>query len=137
MNRIISISVHATSKNILILGSNMFLACLECIHYGVTSYGMSRPGIQNEKDFCIKINIPKRKLFTFENWTNGEPQQLAKIRVLKLIISFFHFFCAKIETSALQWHKMNGKNIHIYFLRFLNKWVWAEKIRKDQKNFKT
>ena len=73
----------------------MFLACLECIHYGVTSYGMSRPGIQNEKDFCIKINIPKRKLFTFENWTNGEPQQLAKIKGFE--VDYFDFSCIKLE----------------------------------------
>jgi hypothetical protein len=42
--------------------------------YGITGYGVSRPGIQNQKDFCIKINTPKRKLLNFENWTNGEPQ---------------------------------------------------------------
>ena len=48
------------------------------IHYGSTGCGVFKRGIQNEKDFCIKINIPKRKLLTFENWTNGEPQQLEK-----------------------------------------------------------
>ena len=40
------------------------------------------------------------KLLNFENWTRGEPQQLAKIRVLKLIISFFHYFFDKIEISG-------------------------------------
>jgi hypothetical protein len=27
--------------------------------YGITGYGVSRPGIQNRKGFCIKINLPK------------------------------------------------------------------------------
>ena len=27
--------------------------------YGNTSYGVSSPGIQNQKDFCLKNNIPK------------------------------------------------------------------------------
>ena len=28
-------------------------------HYGITGYQVATPGIQNQKDFCIKINIPK------------------------------------------------------------------------------
>ena len=38
----------------------------------------------------------------------------------------------------VQWHKLSGKNTHIYFFyfRFKNKRVWAEKIRKKQKNSK-
>ena len=31
---------------------------LGCGGYGITGYGVSRPGIQNSKDFCIKTNIP-------------------------------------------------------------------------------
>ena len=27
--------------------------------YGITGYGVSRPGIQNMKGFCIKINLSK------------------------------------------------------------------------------
>ena len=27
--------------------------------YGISGYGVSRPGIQNKKGFCIKINLPK------------------------------------------------------------------------------
>ena len=43
-------------------------------HYGISGDGVSRPGIQNKKDFCIKINLPKEKLLNFENWANDEPQ---------------------------------------------------------------
>ena len=59
-----------------------------------------------------------------------------KSEFLKLIISFLHYFwCQNWD----QWHKMSGKNTHIYFFyfRFKNKRVWAEKIRKKQKNPKT
>jgi hypothetical protein len=30
-----------------------------CMYYGITGYGVSRPGIQNLKDFCIKTTHPK------------------------------------------------------------------------------
>ena len=29
------------------------------LYYDITGYGVSSPGIQNKKDFCLKINIPK------------------------------------------------------------------------------
>ena len=32
--------------------------------YGITGYGVSSPGIQNQPT--------QRKLLNFENWTNGE-----------------------------------------------------------------
>jgi hypothetical protein len=34
--------------------------------------------------FLHKNQHTQRKLLNFENWTNGEPQQLAKIRVFKV-----------------------------------------------------
>ena len=34
-----------------------------------------------------------RKLLNFENWTNREPQELAKIRVFN--VNYFHFPCKK------------------------------------------
>ena len=50
---------------------------------------------EGEEDFGIKINIPRRKLLNFENGTNGEPRQLAKIRGFK--VDYFNFSCIKLE----------------------------------------
>ena len=36
----------------------------------------SSGGVQNWKDFCVKINIPKRKLLNLENWCNGEVSKI-------------------------------------------------------------
>ena len=33
---------------------------IQYTNYGIPGYGVSRPGIQNKKDFCIKINISKK-----------------------------------------------------------------------------
>ena len=48
------------------------LACHVTPHYGSTGCWVFKQGIQNWKDFCLKINIPKRKLLNYENWVNGE-----------------------------------------------------------------
>ena len=61
--------------------------------YGNIGNGVSSPGIQNQKDFCQEINCSQMKLFNFENWTNSEPQYLAKIRVFKM--DYFDFSCKK------------------------------------------
>ena len=65
------------------------------LHYGITGCGIFMAGIQNWKGFCIKINCSQMKLLNFEKWTNGEPQQLAKIRGLK--VDSFDFLSKKIE----------------------------------------
>ena len=64
----------------------------------------------------------------------GGLRSLQKSEFLKLIISFFHYFCSQ---NWNQWHKMSGKNTHIYFFYFWfkNKRVWAEKNRKKTKKF--
>ena len=83
------------------------------------------------KIFLHKNQHTQRKLLNFANWTNGEPQYiriLQKSKFLKLIISFIHYFwCQNWD----QWHKMSGKNTHIYFF----KRVWAENIGKKTKKF--
>ena len=38
------------------------------------------------------------KILNFENWTNGEPQQLAKIRGLK--VDYFDFSFIKLEKQV-------------------------------------
>ena len=58
-----------------------------------------------------------------------------KSAFLKLTILFCQYFWCQIWD---QWHKLSGKNTHIFFFYFFfkNKRVWAEKIRKKQKNSK-
>ena len=43
-----------------------------------------------QERFLHKNQLTKRKLLNFKNWTNGEPQQLAKSEFFKLIILIFH-----------------------------------------------
>ena len=45
--------------------------------------------------FLPKNQHTPRKFLNFENWTNEEPQQLAKIRVFK--VDYFDFSSKKIE----------------------------------------
>ena len=83
-----------------------------------------------------KSNIAK----CFFDICNAEMAQslssLQKSEFLKFIISFFHhFWCQNWD----HWHKMGGKNTHIYFFYFWfkNKQVWAEKNpQKISKNLK-
>ena len=102
------------------------------IVYGISGFGVSRPGILNKKGFCIKINLPKGNYWILRIGLMGGLSSLQKSEFFKLIISFFHYFwCQNWD----QWHKMSGKNTHIYFFYFWfkNKRVWAEKIRKNKK----
>ena len=39
---------------------------------------------KNWKGFCVKINCSQMKLLNLENWTDVEPQYLAKIRDFKV-----------------------------------------------------
>ena len=39
----------------------------------------SNGGIHYQKEFCLGINIPKRKLMNFEFWINGDMSNSAKI----------------------------------------------------------
>jgi hypothetical protein len=97
-----------------------------CVKYGTSGYGVSRPGIQNKKGFCIKINLPKGNYWILKIGLMGSLSSLQKSEFLKLIISFFHYFwCQNWDLS----HKMSGKKTHIYFLyfQFKNKRVWVKK----------
>ena len=47
------------------------------LEYGNTGRRVFTWGIQNWKDFCLKINIcTQRKLLNFENWSNGEVSKI-------------------------------------------------------------
>ena len=72
-----------------------FAQCSVAMEYGITGCEVFKAGIQNWKRFSIKINCSQMKLLNFENWTNGEPQLLAKIRVLK--VYYFDFSRKKNE----------------------------------------
>ena len=60
--------------------------------YGLWSFQM---GYTKLERFLPKNQHTQRKFLNFENWTNREPQQLAKIRVFK--VDYFDFSCKKIE----------------------------------------
>ena len=46
-------------------------------------------GLKLER-FLQKNEHTQKKLLNFENWTNGEPQNLQKSKFLKLILLIFH-----------------------------------------------
>ena len=76
-----------------------------------------------------KIYIPKGNYWILRIGLMRSLSSLQKSEFVKLIISFFcYFWCQNWD----QWHKMSGKNTHIYFFYFRVKikQVWAEKSRK-------
>ena len=60
--------------------------------YGLWSF---QTGYTKLERFLRKNQRTQRKLLNFENWTNGEPQYLAKIRGFK--VDYFDFSCIKLE----------------------------------------
>ena len=70
---------------------NMYLHCT-IWHYRLWSFKTRDTKLER---FLHKNQHTQRKLLNFENWTNGEPQQLAKIRVFK--VDYFDFSCIKLE----------------------------------------
>ena len=52
-------------------------------------------GYMKLERFLPKNQHTQRKFLNFENWTNGEPQQLEKIRAVK--VDYFNFSCKKNE----------------------------------------
>ena len=95
-----------------------FLISLLVYPLCITGCWVFKAGIQNWKGFCIKINCSQIKLLNFENWTNGEPQQLAKIRVFK--VDYFDFSRKKIEW--LGWIRCEGN--YLQLLGFWNFFVF-------------
>ena len=52
-------------------------------------------GYTKLEGFLHKNHHTQSKLLNFENWTNGKPQQTAKIRGFK--VDYFYFSCIKLE----------------------------------------
>ena len=98
----------------------------EVWQYGLSSF---QTGGTKLERILPKNQHTQRKFLNFETWTNGEPHSsLQKSEFLKLILSFFHYFwCQNWD----QWHKMSGKNTHIYFFTFGSKINETEKIPRS------
>jgi hypothetical protein len=60
--------------------------------YGLWSFQTEYTKLER---FLHKNQHTQRKLLNFENWTNGEPQQLAKIKGFKY--DYFDFSCIILE----------------------------------------
>ena len=96
------------------------------LHYGNTGCGVFKREVQ--KDLCLRIIVPKGNFWNLRIGLTGSLSSLQKSEFLKLIIWFFHYFwCQNWD----QWHKMSGKNTHIYFFYF-----WFKNKRKNQKKIK-
>ena len=87
--------------------------------------------------FFHKNQHAQRKLLNFENWTSGEPQYLAKIRVFKVDYFIRPLFLVPKSRSFAQneWRK----HLYIYFSTFgskLNEFEQKEleKTKKNSKN---
>ena len=60
--------------------------------YGMWSFQMGDTKLER---LLPKNQHTQRKLLNFENWTNGGPEWLAKIKLFK--VDYFDFSCKKIE----------------------------------------
>ena len=67
------------------------------VMWGVWQYGLwsFQMGSTKLERFLPKNQHTQRKFLNFENPTDGEPHQLAKIRVFK--VDYFDLLCKKIE----------------------------------------
>ena len=65
-------------------------------HYGNTGSRVFKQGVQNYKDFCLRINILKGNygILSFEFWINGELSKSAKNLTFKV-----NFLCQKSSKS--------------------------------------
>ena len=66
--------------------------CIRLWQYGLWSF---QTGYIKLEIFLPKYQHGQWKFLNFENWTNGESQYLANIRVFK--VDYFDFSCEKIE----------------------------------------
>ena len=101
--------------------------------YGLWSF---QTGYTKLERFLHKNQQNLWKLLNFENWTYGEPQKFAKIRVCK--VDYFilpSFLMPKLRLVAQNVWKEHPY-IYIFYFWFKNEQVRAEKIRKKQKNSK-
>ena len=81
--------------------------------------GVFKQGYIKLKRFLHKNQRTQRKFLNFENWTNGEPQLLAKIRVFKVDYFILQLFLTPKLRSVAQneWKK----HPYIFFLLSVQK----------------
>ena len=79
------------------------------VQYGNTGCGAFKRGIQNSKDFWLKINCSWKKLPNLENWSSGKLSKSAKIFYVKNHRMFLSFFLLKNTNLGA----------HFLFLTFL------------------
>ena len=93
--------------------------CAMNVGYGSTGCGVFKRGVQNQKDFWLRINIFKGFFLNFENWTNGGPQKFEKIRVFKVDYFILPLFLVPKLRSVTQneWKK----HPYIFFLLLVQK----------------
>ena len=84
------------------------------------SFIMALPVMDTKLErFLHKNQHTQRKLFNFENWTNGDPQWLAKIRVCKIdYFILLLFLMPKLRSVAQNEWK---KHPYIFFLLSIQK----------------
>ena len=101
--------------------------------YGLWSF--QTRGTKLER-FLHKNQHTQRKLLNFENSTNGEPQQLAKIRVFKVDYFILPLFLVAKLRSVAKFFKNEWKK-HPYFSK-INEFERkkSEKKQKNSKNLK-
>ena len=78
--------------------SKLKLQAILCLHYGNTGCGVFRRGVQNQKDFCLRINILKGNYWILRLGLMGFLSTLQKSEFVKLIILIFHE--KKLKTSV-------------------------------------
>ena len=126
-----------SSFPLLWCGTNFKLNLLDpCTLWQYGLWSFQTGGTNLERFLQIRINIPKGNFWILRIGLAGSLSSLQKSQFLKLNISFLHYFwCQNWD----QWHKMSGKNTHIYIyfhFSFKNKRIWAEKIGKKRKKSK-
>ena len=69
---------------------DLVFCSLMASHYGNRGCGVFKGGVQNQKGFCIRINMPKGNYWILKIGLVGSLSSLQKPECLKLIILIFH-----------------------------------------------
>jgi hypothetical protein len=85
---------------------------LDIIRYGNTGRWVFKRGVQDWKDFCLKINSQhtQRKLLNLKNWCNGKVSKSAKICRSESI------FYVKNHRNLSQFFSLKHVDLGVHFL---------------------